>query len=193
MTQLIKFLIIALLGFIFCTACQEQVVDASLNQELSSQKTLSIAELQGTWKLNSTLLGDALELPCYEARGTKDSLSKDITLVITQDAAEPSTQKIILNGQAPINLYFASAEILSYSSSIQTGTLKVSALGSTKMAGSYELLACESRIYNFIETAKDFRIIVDKKGQKTLYWGVINKGNSSLMYAGNYLIFEKIK
>lgn len=193
MKTLSKLSFILIWSCIFFTACKESDIEEMTEEELSSQKLTSLTELQGTWKLNVTLWGDALELPCYESRGTKDSLSRDITLVLSKDATESSGQKININGQAPINLYTATAEILSYNSTDQEGTLSVSALGSTKIAGSNELLACESRFYKLIETAKNFRVITDKKGQKTLYWGVINKSNSTLLYPGNYLIFEKVK
>jgi hypothetical protein len=165
-------------------SCKKQSIDAASKEQYSY-----VAEFSGSWKLNSILMGDIMDLPC----GINTPSRGDLTLIANVDSASTSGEKLIINGQSAVNLYFANVEVLTYSQETLEGTLKVSTLGSTKIAGTNEMNACESRFYNLLANAKDYRFVKSNEGKVFLHLGTFSKNPMPTFDAGTYLIFEKVK
>lgn len=168
---------------ILLVSCQKNSVSPA-----SQERNAYVSELKGSWKLNSVLMGDIMDLPC----GMNTPSRGDLTLIANVDSASTSSEKFIINGQSAVNLYFASLEVLSYNQETLEGTLKISTLGSTKIAGTNEMNTCESRFYNILSSAKDYRF-VKSEGKTFLHLGTFNKSSMPTFDAGTYLIFEKVK
>lgn len=69
----------------------------------------------------------------------------------------------------------------------------MSALGSTKMAGTPEMNQCEQGYFDKLSTATDFSLAKDASGKTLLYLGIFKKNNTPSRDGGVYLIYEKIK
>jgi META domain len=165
-------------------SCQKNSVSPA-----SQERNAYASELKGSWKLSSVLMGDIMDLPC----GMNTPSRGDLTLIANVDSASTSGEKLIINGQSAVNLYFASLEVLSYNQETLEGTLKISTLGSTKIAGTNEMNACESRFFNILSSAKDYRFVKSNEGKVFLHLGTFSKNPMPTYDAGTYLIFEKVK
>ncbi len=176
--------IITLVLSTFLLSCQKQNVSPA-----SSERNAYNEELKGSWKLVSVLMGDIMDLPC----GTNTPSRGDLSLIANLDSTSTSGNGFVINGQSAVNLYFAHLEVLSYNQEKLEGTLKISNLGSTKMAGTYEMNACESRFFNILSEAKNYRFIKSNEGKTILHLGTFNKNPMPTYDAGTYLIFEKVK
>ncbi len=140
------------------------------------------SKLVGTWVLKNVFLGDAIDTPCgYATKGVRE-----LTMVISEDT-ESKTLKI--SGQSAINVYNGSLSIISSDTSNGISTIKIGALGSSKMAGPPDLMECETRLYNFLNEAPELRI--SDTGELNI--GRFKKDNTPSRDGGTFLIYEKKK
>ena len=143
----------------------------------------STGKLSGEYVLKGVFLSDALDSPC----GWEAGEHKDITINFTNDAAEANTGYMQLSGISAVNHFFGTYKIKSFDGSTGTGTIEVSTLGSTKMAGPPLLMQCETRFFDYLSGAKDFSV----ENDGTLKLGNFRKPDSHPRDGGTYLIFAK--
>lgn len=143
----------------------------------------SANKLSGEFVLKGVFLSDATDSPC----GWEAGEHKDITINFTADAAEIGSGFSQLSGTSAVNHFFGNYKILSFDSSTGIGTIEVSTLGSTKMAGPPLLMQCETRFFDMLHGAKDFSI----ENDGTLKVGNFRKPDSHPRDGGTYLIFAK--
>ena len=161
---------IILLCSIFLTAysCKKEEVISKTNTSLI-----------GKWKLTGVFLSDALDSPC-----SGNTPSRDITIEFTNKPSGVGNS-LSLNGQSTVNLYFANYEANT------DGAIKITTLGSTKIAGTPEMMQCESRLFTLLQTSEGYKVVqVDTNPAKIiLQLGIFRTGTID---AGTYLVFEKI-
>ena len=162
---------IILLCSIFLTtySCKKEEVISKTNTSLI-----------GKWKLTGVFLSDALDSPC--SSGTTPN--RDVTIEFTNNSSGVGNA-LSLNGQSTVNLYFANYEANT------DGTIKITSLGSTKVAGTPEMMQCESRLFTLLQTSEGYKVVqVDTNPAKIiLQLGIFRTGTRD---AGTYLVFEKI-
>ena len=101
----------------------------------TGQLTSTPAELEGAWLFKG-----------YDNSTTPDCRedAREVTLDITRQG-----NGFEISGRSFINIYSSSADV-SYNPSTQSGTIKFSAIGSTKMGGPENLMACEVVYYQLL-------------------------------------------
>lgn len=161
-------------------------IDSCTNAETVS--ALDSSSITGNWKLKSVFLGDVIDTPCsWEAPE-----HKDMTLNITSEKVENDPKSFVLNGQSSVNQFFGSYSILSFDAATKKGTIKMGAIGGTKMAGPENLMNCEFRYYSLLGDATEFQLVEGENGP-VLHLGHLKKDNTPSRDGGTYLIFEKGK
>ena len=162
-------------------------IDSCTTVEAESLKA-DAASLSGEWVLKSVFLGDVIDTPCgWEAKDPKQ-----MTLNITTTAVENDSKSFILNGQSAVNQFFGSYAIQSFDKTTKRGTIKMGAIGGTKMAGPEAMMNCETRYYTLLGDAVDFQLVEGENGP-VLHLGRLKKDNTPSRDGGTYLIFEKGK
>lgn len=139
--------------------------------------------LSGQYILKGVFLSDAVDSPC----GWEAGSHQDITIDFSEKTTEDNSGFRQLSGKSAVNQFFGSYNIKSFDTSSGVGTIEISALGSTKMAGPPLLMQCETRFFDFLAGAKDFGIEEDG----TLKVGNFRKPDSHPRDGGTYLIFER--
>ncbi len=141
--------------------------------------------LAGKWVARSLFLSDANTGVCHQ-----NKTERDLTIEFAQDKDNPAQHKI--NGNAPVNDYFSSLEIISFDKETGIGKIKVGGVGGTKRAGPSELMECESFYYNFLSESTGFQIDPDEPNFLKL--GRIKEpGSAPSRDGGTYYYFEKVK
>ncbi len=158
-------------------------LDSCTTQEI---KAITNTQLEGEWILKNVFLGDAVDTPC----GWEAGEHRDITINFTSGKSESNPELKSFNGQSAVNQFFGNYQITTYDNTTQTGTIKTSTLGSTKMAGPPELMQCETRLFDFLTNALDFGF-EEIEGKSILKLGNFRKPDSHPRDGGTYLIFEK--
>ena len=141
-------------------------------------------EILGKWVLKQKFLGDAIDTPC----GYAVKYANDITLEITDNAESADSKELKMSGNSTVNLYFGGITITGFDEKTGIGTMKIGALGSTKMAGPPELMDCETNYFNMLNESSEFRI---QDGQ--LQIGRFKKDTTPSRDGGTYFIYEKAK
>ncbi len=170
---MIKITILALLALLFnMEACETNYVQSDTANDLS-----------GTWVLKNVFLSDAYDSPC----GWEAGEHADITLNLTTEKTEEADDTYRLSGKSAVNQYFGTYQIISFDKETKIGKIKISTLGSTKMAGPEPLMRCETRLFDFLVNATDIAVDDEKK----LRIGNFRKPDSHPRDGGTYLIYEK--
>jgi len=143
------------------------------------ESTNSTTDPIGEWILTGIFLSDAKDTPC----GWQVNDHREITLKIKKDAKGA----IIISGQSVINSYGGKVESLVYNDTDKKGKIKITNLYTTEIAGPKELMQCEERYYQMLQTAEEYTI--DENGNLLL--GLLKKPNSNPRDGGTYLIFKK--
>jgi heat shock protein HslJ len=167
---LIIFLLMPLLKIDSCTKIE---VQADTNSAII-----------GKWVLKNRFLGDAIDTPC----GYAVTNARDITLEIADNTESSDAKVLRMTGNSAVNMYFGDLTITGFDETTGIGTMKISTLGSTKMAGSPELMECETNYFNMLNESAEFRI---QEGQ--LQVGRFKKDTTPSRDGGTYFIYEKAK
>ncbi|AWV99412.1 META domain-containing protein [Arcticibacterium luteifluviistationis] len=156
------------------------IIGLFMTQLDSCEKTdVAIKEdLAGEWVLKNVFLSDAIDTPC----GWEVDKHEPLTLNITKDGNGYS-----FGGNAVINTYFGSLELISFDEKNQTGKIQTGPIGSTRKGGPENLMNCETRFLTQLDTATDFAF--DDNGELRI--GNFRDENSHPRDGGYYLIFEK--
>jgi heat shock protein HslJ len=155
-----------------CTKVEIQAADNSSTQIL------------GKWVLKHRFLGDAIDTPC----GYAVANARDITLEIADNTESADAKVLRMTGNSAVNMYFGDLTITGFDEKTGIGTMKISTLGSTKMAGPPELMECETNYFNMLNESAEFRI---QEGQ--LQVGRFKKDTTPSRDGGTYFIYEKAK
>ena len=158
--------ILSLIGLLIFTQTCEKVSVQKLN------------EIEGEWVLQNVFLSDAYDSPC----GWEVKEHQPITLNIALENGQYA-----ISGNAVVNNYFGSFEVLTFDKEAQKGTLKTGPIGSTRKAGPQPLMNCESRFLNYLETATDFGLFEENE----LQIGKFKTPESHPRDGGTYLVFER--
>ncbi len=145
-------------------------------------------DVVGEWVLQRVFLGDVVDTPC----GWEAPEHREMTLKITRDAVNNDPGTYVLNGQSSVNQFFGSYAVKSFDKAKQRGTIRMGAVGGTKMAGPEPLMRCEYRYYSLLEQSEEF-LFVEDEGKVFLHLGIFKKDNTPSRDGGTYLIFEKKK
>lgn len=148
---------------------------ATCNKESIGTNTVPLGE----WILTGIFLSDAKDTPC----GWQVNDHREINLKFEKD----SKGKVMISGQSVVNSYSGLVESLVNNDIDKKGKIKIVNLITTEKAGSKELMQCEERYYNMLQTAEDYSI--DENGHLLL--GLLKKPNSNPRDGGTYLIFVK--
>lgn len=133
----------------------------------------------GEWILTGIFLSDAKDTPC----GWQVNDHRDISLKMEKDAMG----LIAISGKSVVNSYGCKVESLVYNDADKKGEIKITNLYTTEIAGPKELMQCEERYYQMLQTAKEYTI--DENGNLLL--GLLEKPGSNPRDGGTYLIFAK--
>lgn len=168
----------ALAGVLMMGSCESTQVANSTSE----------GDIAGEWKLTGVFLGDAIDTPC----GYATKLDKTMTINFSKESAGTSDPtQLSLSGKSAVNSFFASYTLSGFDSKIGRGKIKITSVGGTKMAGSKELMDCESRYYDFVGSSESYEIETDGS-KKILKLGRLKEPNSAPSRdGGTYLIFEK--
>ncbi len=131
----------------------------------------------GKWRLTGIFQGDVISRPCIV-----NTSGSDITLEITDNQSNGSN----FSGQSVVNDYLGNYEAKA------DGTFKIKELGSTKKAGTSEMMQCEGNYFEYLRMAEGYKILSDS-GKTILQLGIFKKPNSEWYDGGTYLIYERIK
>ena len=143
------------------------------------------SQLVGKWKAVSLFLSDASTGVCHQNKPEKE-VTFEFKGELTSDKSS-----FIINGSAPVNMYFGSITFNSFDSKTNIGKITVSTLGGTKMAGSPEMMDCEQTFYTMLSESTGFQLFTDIPNR--LHIGRIKDENSHPRDGGTYYFFEKIK
>lgn len=158
-------------------------IDSCTKIEVAAD-TLNSTKIIGKWVLKYKFLGDAIDTPC----GYAVTNARDITLDIEDNSTSSNVNELRLSGNSPVNLYNGGFNIISYDENTGIGTMKITALGSTKMAGPEELMECETNYLNMLNEFSEFRVQEGK-----LHIGRFKKDSTPSRDGGTYFIYEKAK
>ncbi|MDI9869124.1 META domain-containing protein [Flectobacillus roseus] len=170
-----------LLFMIGASACHPIENDASAKGNIGN-----LDSLKGTWTLKYVFLGDVIDQPCSSSK-----MSHDITLNITNQLVDNTTDTFVINGKSAVNSIFGGLKILSFDENTQIGKAAITQLGSTKMAGPEDLMNCELRYFTLLNATKDFKIFKDTDGKTYLHLGDFKTDNQPSRNGGRYLIYIK--
>jgi heat shock protein HslJ len=135
-----------------------------------------ISGIEGEWVLSKVFLSDAYDSPC----GSEVKENVSITLNIQKE-----DNHYALSGRSAVNNYFGSLK----TDKDDPSKIEIGSIGSTKMAGPPELMACETRHFDFLSNAKELTI----NSENQLLIGNFRNENSHPRDGGTYLVFEKAK
>lgn len=175
------------IGFLFLlimigtSACHPIENDATAKGSISN-----LDSLKGSWTLKYVFLGDVIDQPCSASK-----MPHDITLNITSQLVDNSSDTYVINGQSAVNSIFGGLKILSFDENTQTGKATITQLGSTKMAGPEDLMDCELRYFTLLNATKDFKVFKDTDGKTYLHLGEFKTDNQPSRNGGMYLIYTK--
>jgi heat shock protein HslJ len=158
--------------------------DKNKMKEISNQ-TAYRSDLKGTWKAVGIFLSDANAGICYG-----DKPNRDITFNFPDQLADDKIG-YQFSGNGPVNQYFGKITVNSYDASAKNGKISIANLGSTKMAGSPEMMTCEQNFFTFLGEATSFEITNDTPAM--LHIGKLKEANSAPRDGGTFIIFEKIQ
>ncbi len=158
-------------------------IDSCTKIEVAADNLVS-TKIIGKWVLKYKFLGDAIDTPC----GYAVTNARDITLDIEDNTTSSNVNELRLSGNSPVNLYNGGFVITSYDEITGIGTMKIGALGSTKMAGPEELMECETNYFNMLNEFSEFRVQEGK-----LHIGRFKKDSTPSRDGGTYFIYEKAK
>ncbi|MGR3811651.1 META domain-containing protein [Jiulongibacter sp. NS-SX5] len=147
-------------------SCEQVTADARSN-------------IEGKWQLEKVFLSDAYDTPC----GWEVEKHNPLTLSI-----EVENDQYRVSGKSAVNSYFGTLDIISFDAETNIGKLEIGPHGSTKMAGPPELMNCETRFFDYLGNATDFRI----EGNE-LQIGQFKKADSHPRDGGTFLVFEKVE
>ncbi len=150
------------------------ILTMSFLQTCETAQVNASSDLEGDWILKQVFLSDAYDSPC----GWEAGEVKPITLNIKKES-----DGYTLSGKSTVNSYFGSLKFKDGSTTL----VEISALGSTKMAGPPELMACETRYFDFLSSAAE--LAINEEGK--LLIGNFRKPDSHPRDGGTYLIFER--
>lgn len=146
-----KSILIFLFTFSFLTSCSKKESEMPLlGDNISAQNMI------GNWKLKSF--------------SNKAAIPYEVTLEIKEEEG-----KFVLNGRSSVNFYFAALSV-----NESNKTLKISDVGSTKMAGTTEANQFESKYFQYLSTATKYSF----QDSNTLIFYMAKP-------AGETMIFEK--
>ena len=152
--------------------------------ENTDEAKLNIA-LIGKWKAVSLFLSDASTGVCHQNTSNKD--------IIFEFKNELTEDKIGYNfyGNGPVNNYFGSFSMVSLDETNKIGKIKVGLLGSTKMAGSPEMMECELNLFTMLRESTGFQLFEDDPNR--LIIGRLKDKDSHPRDGGTYFVFERVK
>lgn len=151
----------------------------------SKSAEMPISGLEGTWVLKNVFLSDALDGPC-----SSPNYQTEITLKFSIDSTDAEKPVYRISGKSAVNSYFGSFEIAEFDTENDSGIIKFSPIGSTKMAGPEELMRCESRYFSYFKEETDFSFDFESP-KPILRIGTFRKPDSHPRDGGYFLIFEK--
>ncbi|MCP9755261.1 META domain-containing protein [Lacihabitans sp. CCS-44] len=158
-------------------------IDSCTKVEVQADTAIAI-NLEGKWVLKHRFLGDAIDTPC----GYAVTNARDITLEVTDNTESNDVNELRITGNSAVNMYFGGLTITGFDTNTGIGSMKISTLGSTKMAGAPELMECETGYFNMLNESAEFRI---QEGQ--LHVGRFKKDTAPSRDGGTYFIYEKAK
>jgi heat shock protein HslJ len=149
--------------------------------DLPSKKS----KLVGEWFVQEVFLGDVIDTPC--GHDVKDAPQLTVNFSGTADLEG----QFSFTGKSAINTFFGTYGIISLDEPNGQGTMKFGSIGATKMAGSEELMACESRFFSILERATDFSVS-NENGKEVLRIGAFKKDDKPSRDGGTFLIMERL-
>jgi heat shock protein HslJ len=158
-------------------------IDSCTKVEVQADTTIA-TKLHGKWVLKHRFLGDAIDTPC----GYAVTNARDITLEVADNTESNDANELRIAGNSAVNMYFGGLTITGFDTKTGIGSMKISTLGSTKMAGAPELMECETGYFNMLNESEGFRI---QDGQ--LHVGRFKKDTAPSRDGGTYFIYEKAK
>lgn len=158
-------------------------IDSCTKIEVAADTSVSTSII-GKWVLKYKFLGDAIDTPC----GYAVTNARDITIEIEDNPDSSNPNELRLSGNSAVNLYNGGFVITGFDEKNGIGTMKIGALGSTKMAGPPELMECETNYFNMLNEFSEFRIQEGK-----LHIGRFKKDTTPSRDGGTYFIYEKAK
>lgn len=167
-----------ILAALILACTKENITTENSNDEMYSKA------LVGKWKAVSLFLSDATTGVCHQNKP-----NKDITFEFDNQINEDKTS-FSFSGQAPVNRYFGNITFKGYDSEKKKGSIKITGLGGTKMAGSPEMMDCEQNFYAMISESTGFQLFADDPNR--LHIGRLKDENSHPRDGGTYYVFERI-
>lgn len=158
-------------------------IDSCTKIEVQANDDTS-SKVIGKWVLKNKFLGDAIDTPC----GYAVTNARDITLEFADNTESSDVNQLRLSGNSAVNYYNGDFVITGFDEKSGIGTMKIGALGSTKMAGPPELMQCETNYFNMLNEFSEFRI----QGEQ-LHIGRFKKDDTPSRDGGTYFIYEKSK
>ncbi len=159
-------------------------IDSCTKVELAAAETTASNMIIGKWILKHKFLGDAIDTPC----GYAVTNVRDITIEIEDNPDSSNPNELRLSGNSAVNLYNGGFIITGFDEKTGIGTMKIAAIGSTKMAGPPELMECETNYFNMLVEFSEFRVQEGK-----LHIGRFKKDPTPSREGGTYFIYEKAK
>ncbi len=157
--------------------------DKSIAENTSETKNQEI--LVGKWKAVSLFLSDASTGVCHQNKPTKD-ITFEFNNLKTEDQ-----KGYQFSGSGPVNQYFGTITFLSFDETKNQGKIAISTLGSTKMAGSPEMMDCEQNYFTMLGESTGFQWFADEPNRIII--GKLKTEDSHPRDGGTYFVFEKIK
>lgn len=154
------------------------------NEKIMTDSEKMPSELIGKWKAVSLFLSDASTGVCHA-----DTPSKDITIELSNELADDK-KSYNVTGSSTVNSYFASITIKSIVDSEKKVNLIINTIGSTKMAGSPEMMNCEQNYFQLLSESTGIQFFADKPNR--IHIGRLKEADSSPRDGGTYYVFEKL-
>lgn len=156
-----------------------------LAMQCENNATSPKSKLVGEWVVREVFLGDVIDTPC--GNGVKDAP----LLTIDFSGKANENGQFSFSGKSAINNFFGTYEIISLDETTGVGTLEFGEIGSTKMGGSEELMACENRFFDLLSRTTDLSITIDS-GKDVLRLGVFKKDDKPSRDGGTFFIMERL-
>lgn len=163
--------------FLACT--KENITNENTDDQMYSKL------LEGKWRAVSLFLSDASTGVCHQ-----NKLGKEVTFEFENKISDDKIS-FPFSGQAPVNRYFGSITFLGFDSENNKGTIKVSGIGGTKMAGIPEMMDCEQNFYTMLSESTGFQLFNDDPNR--LIIGRLRNKDTHPRDGGTYYVFERIK
>jgi heat shock protein HslJ len=156
-----------------------------LAMQCKTTETAPKSKLTGEWAVREVFLGDAIDTPCgYDAKD-----APQLTINFSGTADEEG--QFSCTGKSAVNSFFGTYKIISLDELNGQGTMKFGPIGSTKMAGTEELMACEGRFFSILERTTDFSIS-SEEGKDVLRIGAFKKDDEPSRDGGTFLIMGRL-